>query len=359
MLRPLHFAMFNTPLKLSVSRFRAPRFVLPNSGYVIGLARTSEFSASLLKTASPFSSIALSVSCRAVRKNPDGRDVKSDPSEEANATLNFLTNVDCEDDKETQTDKSDHGNKGRIPWNKGRKHSEETRARISRNTKEALKDPKIRKKMSEAPRVLSNQTKVKIRASLTKLWGRRLRSKRSREKFLQSWRESIALAAKKGGADQQELEWDSYEKFKQEAALEKAEEAKRKELARVRKDRAAKVKAALKTARLAQKKREREEKAEVRQEATRKRNKWSKEEKEKMVEFQGEKLKERLMKIQRKKSIVSRVSSQQQRRWEKFDLDLAEGKHLQKDISLADQIRIAKKRRAELLLLDKQDLVHL
>ena len=107
-----------------MSRFRTPRFVLPNSGYVIGLARTSEFSASLVKTASPFSSIALSVSCRAVRKNPDLRDIKSDPPEEANATPNFLTNVDCEDDKETQTDKSDHGNKGRIPWNKGRKHSE-------------------------------------------------------------------------------------------------------------------------------------------------------------------------------------------------------------------------------------------
>ncbi|KAL1567233.1 golgin subfamily A member 6-like protein 1 [Salvia divinorum] len=346
--------MFNTPLKLSVSRIRAPQFVLPNSGYVIELARTSEFSASLVKTASPFASIALSVSCRGVRKNHDRSDIKSDSSEEVNSPANF----DSKDDKETQTDKINHGNKGRIPWNKGRKHSEETRERISRNTKEALKDPKIRKKMSEAPRVLSYQTKVKIRASLTKLWGRRLSSKRSREKFLQSWRESIALAAKKGGADQQELEWDSYEKFKQEVALQKAEEAKRKELARVRKDRAAKVKAALKTARLAQKKKEREEKAEVRQEATRKRNKWSQEEREKMVEFQGEKLKERLMKIQRKKSIIYQVSSHHQRRWEKFDLDLAEGKLLQKDISLADQIRFAKKRRAELLL-DKQDFIHL
>lgn len=116
---------------------------------------------------------------------------------------------------------------------------------------------------------------------------------------MQSWGESIALAAKKGGADQQELEWDSYEKFKLEAARQNAEEAKMKELARVRKERVAKVKAALKMARLAQKKREWEENAKVRQESTRKRNKWSKEEKEKLVEFQEEKLKERLMKVKR------------------------------------------------------------
>ncbi|XP_057795944.1 stress response protein NST1 [Salvia miltiorrhiza] len=347
--------MFNTPLKLYVSRIRinsAPRFVPPNLGCVIGQARNSEFSASLVKNVSPYTGIGLSVSCkrlyscRAVKKDPNRRAIQSDFSEKANATVN----IDSKDDKETQTDKTSHGNKGRVPWNKGLKHSEETRERIRRNTKEALKDPKVRKKMSEAPRVLSNQTKVKIRASLTKLWGRRLRLKRSREKFLQLWGESIALAAKKGGVDQQELEWDSYEQFKREVALQNAEEAKMKELARVRKERAAKVKAALKTARLAEKKREREENAKVRQECTRKRNKWSKEEKEKLVEFEEEKLKERLMKIQRKKSRISVVSSEHERRWEKFEVDLAEGKHLHKDISLADQIRFAKKRRAQLML---------
>lgn len=34
-------------------------------------------------------------------------------------------------------------NKGRIPWNKGRKHNEETRERISKRTIEALSDPKV------------------------------------------------------------------------------------------------------------------------------------------------------------------------------------------------------------------------
>lgn len=122
---------------------------------------------------------------------------------------------------------------------------------------------------------------------------------------MQLWGESIALAAKKGGADQQELEWDSYEKFNQEVARQVAEEAKRKKLSRIRKEREAKVKAALKMARMAQKKREWEENAQVRQESMKKRNKWSKEEKEKLVEFQEEKLKERLMKVKHNPLILS------------------------------------------------------
>ncbi|KAI3803518.1 hypothetical protein L1987_31673 [Smallanthus sonchifolius] len=34
-------------------------------------------------------------------------------------------------------------NKGRVPWNKGKKHTAETRKLISQRTKEALKDPKV------------------------------------------------------------------------------------------------------------------------------------------------------------------------------------------------------------------------
>lgn len=141
---------------------------------------------------------------------------------------------------------------------------------------------------------------MRIKASLTKLWGERLKWKRSREKFIQSWAESIALAAKIGGSDQQELEWDSYDKLKKEIAFQqinrKAEIAKAKEMARIRAERAAQVKAE-KMARLAQKRREREEKAKVRGELAKKRNKRSKEDIEKLAEFQEEKLKERLMKV--------------------------------------------------------------
>lgn len=131
------------------------------------------------------------------------------------------------------------------------------------------------------------------------LWGKRLKQKRSREKFVQSWAQSIAKAAKIGGSDQQELDWDSYDKLKREIAIlqihQAAEMAKAKEMARTRAARSAQLKAE-KVARLAQKRREREEKAKIGGTLIR-RNRKSKEEKEKLAEFQEEKLKERLMKV--------------------------------------------------------------
>ncbi|KAI3466060.1 hypothetical protein Pfo_022723 [Paulownia fortunei] len=373
--------MLSCPLKLSTSRLpinSMPRTILPNFAYVIEHTTYSTSGASLVKNICPcvglghFSSFKGPYSCRAMHKEIYPRQaphvvesckgVKSDLLEEPNLTEKIqvdscqhsLESVDTEDDKEIQRRKKiGHRNKGKVPWNKGRKHTEETRERIRRRTKEALKDPKVRKKMSEAPRALSDQTKAKIRNSLTKLWGKRLKWKRSREKFLQSWAESIARAAKIGGGDQQELEWDSYDKLKREISLlqihQAAEKAKAKEMARIRAERAAQVKAE-KMARLAQKRREREENAKVRGESIRKRNKKSKEEKEKLAEYQEEKLKERLMKIHKKKSTINHVCNQHQRPWEKFDLDFAKGELLQKEISLADQIRLVKNRRAEQLL---------
>ncbi|KAL8505745.1 hypothetical protein ACS0TY_016820 [Phlomoides rotata] len=349
--------MLSCPVKLSASRLRfcpMPRTVLPNFAYVIERTTYSSFRASLLVKKNISPCIGLFSSYRVLSKDINTKKshtveyfegIKSDSLEEVNLTENVHI------DKEIQrTEKVIHGNKGRVPWNKGKKHSEETRERIRSRTKEALKDPKVRKKMSEAPRTLSNQTKVKIRASLTKLWGERLKWKRSREKFLQSWAESIAEAAKKGGSDQQELEWDSYDRLVQEIALQQkiheAEIAKAKEMARIRAERAAQVKAE-KMARLSQKRREREEKAKVRGESTKKRNKRSKEEKEKLAEFQEEKLKERLMKIRKKKSTISQVSNQHQRSWEKIDLDTVKGEQLQKDVSLAELIRFAKNTRAQ------------
>ncbi|KAL3508747.1 hypothetical protein ACH5RR_028148 [Cinchona calisaya] len=222
-------------------------------------------------------------------------------------------------------------NKGKVPWNKGRKHSEETREIIRQKTIEALKDPKVRKKMSECPRTLSNRTKARIRMSVRKLWGKRLKWKRSREKFFQLWAESIARAAKTGGSDQQELEWDSYEKMKREIALQQlewaAQMAKEKEMERILAERSAEEM----KKELAQKKKE-----------TRKK---SKEEKEELAVNQEFKLKAKLMKIHKQKSTISRVSSQQQRIWENLDMKFKRTK--QNQVTLADQIRLAKVRRAE------------
>jgi len=65
----------------------------------------------------------------------------------------------------------------------------------------------------------SDQTKAKIRNSLRRVWHERLKSKRLREDFLLSWTQSIANAAKKGGIGQEELDWDSYHKIRQQLEL--------------------------------------------------------------------------------------------------------------------------------------------
>ncbi|XP_059277186.1 uncharacterized protein LOC132031294 isoform X1 [Lycium ferocissimum] len=237
-------------------------------------------------------------------------------------------------------------NRGKVPWNKGRKHSPETREKIRQRTKEALSDPKVRRKMSECPRSLSNQTKIRIRAALRKLWGERLKWKRSREKFFQSWAESIANAAKVGGTDQEELEWDSYDKIKGEIALEQlqraAEKAKAKEMARIRAERAAQRKTE-KMQRLAQRRKEREEKQKVEVKTKRPRRR-SKQEKEELAVAEELKLKAKLVKIQRKKSTLSHVCTEHRRAWERLDVAFIKRPQVQRKVSLADQIRSAKKR---------------
>ena len=126
--------------------------------------------------------------------------------------------------------------------------------------------------------------------------------KRSREEFYLSWAESIAKAAKKGGSDQQELDWDSYDKMKEEIALQQlqwAENKRRaKELAKMRAKRAARARSE-KRAMLAEKRRERERHAEARGEIKRKTTMKSKEDKEELAIAKGLKLKERLTKVRR------------------------------------------------------------
>ncbi|XP_019451097.1 PREDICTED: uncharacterized protein LOC109353327 isoform X2 [Lupinus angustifolius] len=110
-------------------------------------------------------------------------------------------------------------NKGKVPWNKGRKHTAETRERIRQRTLEALRNPKVRRKMAEHPLPHSDQIKAKISSSLRRVWHERLKSKRLREKLLLSWEQSIANAARKGESGQEELDWDSYDKIKQQLEL--------------------------------------------------------------------------------------------------------------------------------------------
>ncbi|XP_071691909.1 uncharacterized protein [Rutidosis leptorrhynchoides] len=235
-------------------------------------------------------------------------------------------------------------NKGRIPWNKGKKHTAETRELISQRTKEALSDPKVRKKMSECPRTLSDQTKAKICLTITRQWKERQKLKRSKEIFISEWAESIAEAAKKGGHGQQKLEWDSYEKIEKEIDFQRlkrsADIKKAKEMAQIRAERRAKAKA--EKVKTTLKKRV----AKVKVLAMKK----SKEEKEELAAAEDLKLKERLTKIHRKKSLNKQLSSRDHRAWERLDLKFLERDIRKEDVSLADQIRDVKNKKAEVIV---------
>lgn len=124
--------------------------------------------------------------------------------------------------------------------------------------------------------------------------------KQSREQFYRSWAESIAEAAKEGGSDQEELDWDSYDKIKKEMALHQlqwVENKKReRELAKMRTERAARARAK-KMAMLAEKRREREQQAQARGEIKRNPIRKSKEDREELAVAKSLKLKERLSKV--------------------------------------------------------------
>ncbi|GAU35753.1 hypothetical protein TSUD_370190, partial [Trifolium subterraneum] len=127
-------------------------------------------------------------------------------------------------------------NKGRVPWNKGREHTPETRERIRIRTIEALRDPKVKSRgrvlnrgRRDAASIALDQIKEKISYSQRRLWQERLKSKRVRERFFLLWEQNIANAAKKGGTGQEELDWDSYDRRKEQLVFHRILLAEEKE----------------------------------------------------------------------------------------------------------------------------------
>ncbi|KAJ8764616.1 hypothetical protein K2173_006698 [Erythroxylum novogranatense] len=268
-----------------------------------------------------------------------------------------LDGYDCSDilsvDNDRKRRKRKHGNKGKIPWNKGKQHPEETCVLIKRRTIEALRDPQVRKKMSEHPLAHSDETKAKISTSLKKLWGTRLRWKRLGQKFFISWAYDIAKAAKTGASDQEELDWDSYEKLKEELTVQKLQhdmdKANAKEQAKIERARAK----ATKMVRFAQKKIEREWKAKAREEAKRKRLGKSTRRKEWSSISKTMTLKRRLTKLRKKKAIKGQWISQGDAlispnpTWEKLDAEFIKRENVPREFSLAEQIQSAKSKKME------------
>ncbi|CAD5172671.1 stress response protein NST1-like [Musa acuminata AAA Group] len=243
-------------------------------------------------------------------------------------------------------------NRGKIPWNKGRKHSDETRERIKKRTIEALSDPKVRKKMSESPRSHSDQSKSKISASLTKIWEERLKQKRLQEKCYLFWARTIAEAAKIGSLDQEELEWDSYEKMKADMVSEqiklKEEKARAKEIAKLRAESVAKDKAE-KVAKLAEQRKLQKEKAKARKLEALSRKK-SVDERKKTELSKGLKLKAILTKFHHRKRQLETLQTEIVAKPGPdltLDIELVKNERMQRRISLADQIKAVKNKKAE------------
>ncbi|KAJ6301595.1 hypothetical protein OIU77_015826 [Salix suchowensis] len=233
--------------------------------------------------------------------------------------------------------------------------AEKTRALIKQRTIEALTNPQVRKKMSGHPRAHSEAIRTKIRSSLRQLWGKRLKLKRLRERFFMSWSKSIARAAKEGGIDQQELDWDGYDKIKKEITLKQLqgamERAKGEEIAKRTAEREAKKKEE-KMERVAQKRKEREEKAMEREETKRKAHRKSKKNTEESSVDRKLTLKKILTKIRKKKSTDDQMISHggsltsPSRAWEKLNAEIKKEK-VQGQTSLADQIQAIKNKKTE------------
>ncbi|CAN6444284.1 unnamed protein product [Victoria cruziana] len=242
--------------------------------------------------------------------------------------------------------KISEANKGKIPWNKGKRHSVETRELIKRRTLEALRDPKVRKKMMDCPRSHSEQSKTRIGLALKKAWKRRLKRMCMQQQCCSEWQGIIAETARMGGINQQELEWDSYDKQQMEilqAELQvKAEQEMAKEIARQKR---AKDKAEKKVLLAQERKIKKAEKAKAR--ALQKRAQKEKERKGSLFSKELVVM-AKLPKV--KRSSMATAGSEDdnphsQPATEKWDLEFVRKANMRRGISLADQIRAAKMQR--------------
>ncbi|CAM8894039.1 unnamed protein product [Rhodiola kirilowii] len=239
-------------------------------------------------------------------------------------------------------------NKGKIPWNKGITHNEVTRLKIKQRTIEALSNPKVRKKMSECYRDRSDQCKKKISVSLKHVWAKRLNYPRQREKFYLSWLQRIAIAAKKGGEDQKELEWDSYDKMLEDLVLQKHQQALDEAKEKVKVVLRGMINPKNKTERLSALAQNRSGRGMEDQHIKRVRRKKCVRmgNDEEILAPEELKLQTRLSKIQLKKpaAITIKAETHSSLAWEKFELDYVK-REIRENVSLADQIRAAKNRR--------------
>lgn len=102
-------------------------------------------------------------------------------------------------------------NKGKAPWNKGKKHSAETIQRIRERTKLAMQNPKVKMKLKNTGHAQSEETRMKIGAKVRMGWQKRRQSLMMQETCCYQWQNLIAEASRKGHLiGVEELQWDTY-----------------------------------------------------------------------------------------------------------------------------------------------------
>ncbi|KAJ4844093.1 hypothetical protein Tsubulata_027526 [Turnera subulata] len=119
-------------------------------------------------------------------------------------------------------------NKGITPWNKGRKHSPETIARIREKTRLAMQNPKIKKKLANHGHAQSEETRNKIGIGVRIGWKKRQKKLMLQESCHFEWQNLIAEASRRGCAGEEELQWDSYGIIREQLQLEWLESVEQK-----------------------------------------------------------------------------------------------------------------------------------
>ncbi|KAK9048328.1 hypothetical protein SSX86_032709 [Deinandra increscens subsp. villosa] len=126
-----------------------------------------------------------------------------------------------QDDKELLRRKRiSKANKGREAWNKGVKHSPETRQKIRERTRIAMQSPKVKMKLLKGIHNQTHETRLKISAAVRLTWNRKQFNRRMIARCHREWLNLIAEASRKGFCGEEELQWDSYDVLSQQLSKE-------------------------------------------------------------------------------------------------------------------------------------------
>ncbi|XP_076888224.1 uncharacterized protein LOC143538589 [Bidens hawaiensis] len=157
-------------------------------------------------------------------KETDKENNNSNNNDNVNASLKTVTSDEkqpVQDEKELLRRKRiSKANKGKEAWNKGVKHSPETRQKIRERTRLAMRSPQVKMKLLKGIHNQTRETRLKIAAAVKLTWDRKRFTRRMIARCHREWLDLIAEASRKGLSGEEELQWDSYEIINQQLGKE-------------------------------------------------------------------------------------------------------------------------------------------